>query len=335
MKSLLSIAITLVASLALVAPTLAQRASGGRSSYEIDVQVRFANGAPGPSGIHLVLDSAEGGAEGDCQTREGGRCEFTPMSGGVLEVRLNEPGYKSESARVELIGNSKAFVSIILKPLEDKSNASAAAKPTGNSVSASTLHIPPEANQEFEKGQALLKQNNVDEGIVHVQKAITLYPAYSQAHLLMGSVYLQQRKLADAQSAFEKAIQFDTGLGPAYLELGAVFNQEKEYSKAETVLTHGLELNPNAPEGHYEVAKTYWALGRWQDAEPHARKASELQPAMAPVHVILGNIDLRKHDVNGALKEFQQYLAMDPKGPMAESVQGMVKRIQDALEHPD
>jgi tetratricopeptide (TPR) repeat protein len=324
---------TLVASLALVAPGLAQRASGGRSSYEIDVQVRFANGKPGPSGIHLVLDSAEGGAEGDCQTREGGRCEFTPMSGGVLEVRLNEPGYKSESARVELIGNSKAFVSVILKPLEDKSNASAAAKPAGSSVSASTLHIPPEANQEFEKGQALLKQNNVDEGIVHVQKAITLYPAYSQAHLLLGSVYLQQRKLADAQNALEKAIEFDSGLGPAYLELGAVFNQEKEYSNAETILTHGLELNPNAPEGHYELAKTYWALGRWQDAVPHASFAVAALPNLAAPHVLQGNILLRQNDPQGALHEFQEYLRLEPDGPMAPGTREMIAKIQKRLNN--
>jgi tetratricopeptide (TPR) repeat protein len=332
MKFSSSILITLIASVALGAPASAQR-SAGRSSNEIDVQVRFANGKPGPSGIHLVLESAEGGVEGDCQTRDGGKCEFTPMVGGVLEVRLNEPGYKRESERVELIGNSKAFVSVVLKPLEDKSSASAGAKPAGSSVSASSLNIPPEATQEFEQGQALLKQNNVDEGVVHVQKAITLYPAYSQAHLLMGSVYLQQHKLADAQNALEKAIQFDSGLGPAYLELGAVLNQEKEYSKAETILTHGLELNPNAPEGHYELAKTYWALGRWQDAVPHATFAVAALPNLAAPHVLEGNILLRQNDPQGALHEFQEYLRLEPDGPMAPGTREMIAKIQKRLSN--
>jgi tetratricopeptide (TPR) repeat protein len=332
MKFFSCILITLISSLALGAPVLAQR-SAGRSSNEIDVQVRFANGKPGPSGIHLVLESAEGGVEGDCQTRDGGKCEFTPMVGGVLEVRLNEPGYKRESERVELIGNSKAFVSVVLKPLEDKSSASTGAKAAGSSVSASTLNIPPEANQEFEKGQAFLKQNNVDEAIVHVQKAITLYPAYPQAHLLMGTVYLQQQNLADAQNALEKAIQFDSGLGPAYLELGAVLNQEKDYSKAETILTHGLELNPNAPEGHYELAKTYWALGRWQDAVPHATFAVAALPNLAAPHVLEGNILLRQNDPQGALHEFQEYLRLEPDGPMAPGTREMIAKIQKRLNN--
>jgi hypothetical protein len=56
---------------------------------------------------------------------------------------------------------------------------------------------------------------------------------------------------------------------------------------------------------------------------------------MAPVHVLLGNIALRKRDTPGALKEFQEYLRLDPKGPMAEDTQAMVKKIQDGLSSPN
>jgi hypothetical protein len=52
---------------------------------------------------------------------------------------------------------------------------------------------------------------------------------------------------------------------------------------------------------------------------------------MAPVHVVLGNIALRKQDAAGALKEFQEYLKLDPNGPMAAGAQAMVKKIQDAI----
>jgi hypothetical protein len=56
---------------------------------------------------------------------------------------------------------------------------------------------------------------------------------------------------------------------------------------------------------------------------------------MAPVHVLLGNIALRKRDTPGALKEFQEYLRLDPKGPMAEDTQAMVKKLQDGLSSPN
>ena len=96
--------------------------------------------------------------------------------------------------------------------------------------------------------------------------------------------------------------------------LGMLQNSEKDYASAEKSLLEGLKLEENSAQGHYQLAKTYWALGWWQDAEPHALKAASLQPTMAPVRVLLGNIDLRKRDAPAALQEFQTYLKLDPKG---------------------
>jgi len=88
------------------------------------------------------------------------------------------------------------------------------------------------------------------------------------------------------------------------LALGAVFNETKEYPQAETALLRGLALKPDAPAGHYELAKTYWFLGRWQEAAPHARKAVSAMPDVASPHALLGNILLREQDAQGALDEY-------------------------------
>ena len=117
------------------------------------------------------------------------------------------------------------------------------------------------------------------------------------------------------------------------MELGAVFNQTKEYPQAETALLKGLELKPEAAGGHYELAKTYWALGRWQDAAPHARKAVAGMPGLAPAHALLGNVMLRESNAQGALHEYLEYLRLDPNGSMAPSVRQMIEKIQKAL-HP-
>jgi tetratricopeptide (TPR) repeat protein len=111
--------------------------------------------------------------------------------------------------------------------------------------------------------------------------------------------------------------------------LGAVFNQTKE--QAETALLKGLELNPEAAGGHCELEKTYWALGRWQDAAPHARKAVAGMPDLAPVHALLGNVMLRESNAQGALGEYQEYLRLDPNGSMAPGVRQMIEKIQKAL----
>ena len=84
----------LSACLAIPSSLQAQRSAGGRpAGGVIDVQVRYANGAPGPRGIHIRLEAAEGGPAGDCETIEGGKCQFNLASSGVYMVRMSERGF--------------------------------------------------------------------------------------------------------------------------------------------------------------------------------------------------------------------------------------------------
>lgn len=321
-----------------IPPSLeAQRPGTGRvSGGVIEVQVRYATGEPGPGGIHIQLDAAEGGAAGDCQTRDGGRCQFNLSSSGVYLVRMSERGYKEVTVRVELISTSRGYASLELIPISEKAKSESAANvPAGtstNSVSTVDLSVPDNARQEYAKGETALRENKLDSSVDHFRKAIHLYGEFPQAYRMLGTIYLQEKNWKDAQAALEKAIQLDSKLGDAYLELGAVFNQTSDYSKAEAALTRGLELNPDAPGGHYELAKTYWATGRWQDAAPHAVTAVRDLPDLAAPHVLLGNILLRKNDPQGAMREYQEYLRLDPNGPMAPGAREMVAKIQKALE---
>ena len=105
-----------------------------------------------------------------------------------------------------------------------------------------------------------------------------------------------------------------------------------KYAEAETALAHGLELEPNSPDGHYHIAEAYWNLGRFDDSEPHARKALALKPDMAPAHVLLGNSMLRKRDAPGALKEFKEYLRLAPQGEFAPATKAAVDRLEKGLQ---
>jgi Flp pilus assembly protein TadD len=311
----------------------AQRPGGHSAGGVIDVQVRNVDGTRGPRGLHIRLEAAEGGPAGDCTTADGGKCQFNVGSSGVYMVRMAEPGFKEVIERVELIGMSQGYVVIELKPLLAEKAQEATPAPGGGSdlISLLDLSVPDSARQEFQKGQSALKENKLDDGISHLHKALKVYEAFPQAYALLGSAYLEQKNLKSAQEALHRAIELDAKFPDAYLELGAVLNQNKEYPQAETVLLKGLELKPEAAGGHYELAKTYWALGRWRDAAPHARSAVAGMPDLAPAHALLGNIMLREANAPGALHEYQEYLRLDPNGPMATGVRDMVAKIEHAL----
>jgi tetratricopeptide (TPR) repeat protein len=228
---------------------------------------------------------------------------------------------------------SRGYATLELKAIPGKSQPEGPKEESGDTVSILDLNVPENARKEFEKGQGALEENKLDDGIAHLRKAIKLYDTFPQAYTLLGTAYLGQKDWKNAELALRKANELDPKFPEAYLELGAVLNQTKEYPQAETALLKGLELKPEAAGGHYELAKTYWALGRWKDAAPHARNAVAGMPDLAPAHALLGNVMLRESNAQGALREYQEYLRLDPNGSMAPSVRQMIEKIQRAL-HP-
>jgi Flp pilus assembly protein TadD len=304
--------------------------SSGRSPgvAEINVQVRYPDGTAAPRGIHVRLESEEGGAADDCVTETGGKCRFLPNSSGMYIVRLNQIGYKEVSVHVNLVDSLRGFVTLDLKPDHVGTPPETPDGVSGDSISAADLSIPENARQEFEKGQSAMKENKLDSGIAHLRKAIKLCDTYPMAYALLGTAYLEKKNWKDAENALQKSVRLDSNSADAYLALGALFNQTKHYSQAETALLRGLELKPEAFAGHYELAKTYWELGRWREAAPHVRKAVSGMPDVASPHVLLGNVMLRENNPQEALSEYQEYLKLDPKGLMAPGVRQMIEKIQ-------
>jgi Tetratricopeptide repeat len=301
----------------------------------IDVQVRYADGRPAPRGIHVRLESAEGGPEGDQDTIQGGKCQFSQSAPGTFIVRISELGFKEVSARVELMSSPRAYVTLDLVPLRKEPEPELPVPPPGSadSVSVKDLAIPEPARAEFGKGEEALRARNADESVKHFRKAIKLYDQYPQAYRMLGDALVEKQQWPEAEVALKKSIELQPDLAPAYFDLGALRNQIKNYSGAEEALKKGLELTPDATIGKYELAKTYWAMGRWPDAAPLAADTVKAFPDLAAAHVLLANIRLKQRDAPGALHEYQEYLRIEPQGTMAPQVRDMVDKIQKALAH--
>jgi Flp pilus assembly protein TadD len=279
----------------------------------------------------VMLEREDSGYVGQTETDGMGKFTFQGPGQMVFVVKAKIPGHKEGMQRVDLTVGTSEYVTLDLQP----TGPSSSALPQGpsGSISARDAAVPENARKEFEVARQLFaEKKNGQDGIKHLRKAIQIYPAYSDAYVLLGMAYIDGGQLADARTSLDKAVELDPKLAEAHFTLGMLLNHQQDYAGAEKSLTAGLELNPNAPQGQYELAKTYWATGKWQDAEPHVQKAIELKPDMAPAHVLLGNIALRRRDPQAALKEFHEYLRLDPNGPMAPGAQQMIAKIEQSLK---
>jgi Flp pilus assembly protein TadD len=301
-----------------------------RSALHIMVWVRNQDNSPARPGIMVRLDASMGGSIDQQPTDSGGKVTFLPKALTMYVVSIREAGFKEVSRTVDLSMIPTGSVTIQLVPSPDSH------EPQGinigqlqRAVSAKELQVPDPARKEFEAGRKLLQDKHDAPGSVgHFRKATELYRDFPQAYTMLGLALLQDQKLKDSHAALQKAVELDPRSAPAYLTLGACLNQEKDYAGAEKALTQGLEFEPESPEGHYELAKTYWAMHRWQDAEPHAVKAEKLQPGVPGVHVLMGNISLQKRDNATAVSEFKEYLRLQPQGPMSDGVRNMIAKLE-------
>jgi tetratricopeptide (TPR) repeat protein len=313
----------------------AQAPSKPTFAMQINVQARLADGSPAPQSSLCELGYPDGVTLDRSEVDSSGKCHFVPSSHTIYRILVKAPGYLEATALVDLQNAQTGMAFLTLKPVPGLTPPVTPKDATSATVSAIDLSVPESARKELELAQQSLQKYDLDAGITHIKKAIKLHDQFPQAYAMLGTAYNEQKKWKDAQGALEKAIQQHPKAAEAYFQLGASLNQQKDFTGAVNSLNQGLQLNPDAPDAaaaHYELARAYMALGQWQDANPHAAKAVAMQPDVASWHILMGNIDLKKGDGQGAISEFQAYLKLDPNGPAAGSIRDMIPKIQAAMQ---
>ncbi|HMF89382.1 MAG TPA: tetratricopeptide repeat protein [Candidatus Angelobacter sp.] len=314
----------------------------GPSKIEGTVRV---DGRPAPPGILVMLDYAANestaslgrGELGRTMTDSTGKFQFTfaGQAGGdrrlLFAVSAHAAGFKDAVQILDLTGVPHGTANLEMHRDTSKDQP---AIPPGGPGETINAHQPasPEAAEALRKGQQLLLEKHDAKGSIEsLKKAVKLDPQFGLAQILLGTAYLQQREWPEAQSAFEKAAKLEPGNAQALLGLAVCLNAQQDFKGAEKTLEHSLQLDPKSAEAHYELGKSFWGMGKWQEAEPHAVQAIALNKDFPPVHVLMGNIYLRKHDAASALKEFNEYLRLDPQGPFAQPTRELVEKLQKAV----
>jgi tetratricopeptide (TPR) repeat protein len=293
--------------------------------------VRLDNGQ---AADHVIvrLRSDKIAFQGETQTDTQGKFVFDGLYPSTYHLIIEGQGFRPYSSDVDISMSKMAYEQITLQLDKEPEARAVPAEGPAASLNARIARIPPEARKEFDAGRRRMKAQDDVGSAQHFQKAIALYPQYAEAYQLLGVVHLEGGNLGEAEPELQKAAEIEPHMSTAQFALGVCRNLMAKYAEAEAALLRGLALDPESPDGHYELAKTYWALGRWQDAAPHVQKAVTLKPNVARPHVLLGNIALRKRDPQQALKEYHEYLRLDPNGDMALSTQRMVDKIEQALQ---
>jgi tetratricopeptide (TPR) repeat protein len=161
-------------------------------------------------------------------------------------------------------------------------------------------------------GIALLKTGNVDEAMVHYQKALEIKPDFAEAHNNLGNFLFQKGSVDEAIVRYQMALEINPDYAEAHYNLGNALLKMGNVDEAIAHLQKALQINPDYAEAHNNLGYALIQKGRVDEATAHFQKALQINPDYADAHNNLGNILLEKGRVDEAIIHFQKALQIKP-----------------------
>ena len=316
--------------LTLAYPVFAQRDTDSSlpgSSFEISGQVRSANGRQVVNNVIVRLERSSGGLVDQRATDSTGRFRFSRLTPAQYTVSASLPGLAAAPQQVDV----NRFIPRIYVILELVPEKETFRRKEAGPAGLLDVRTPKQAARELEEGRAALASKKVDQAIIHLEKAISIYPAFFEAQLLLGTTYMNERQWDKAELALRRTLEIKPRTIDALVYLGEVHRRQKKYADAEKVLQEALKIDNKSWQGHFTLGRVYWEKGEALKAGPHIGQTLQLMPDLAEAHLLAGNIFVRASLPENAIVEYKEYLRLAPKGEFAETARVMVQKIERSL----
>jgi tetratricopeptide (TPR) repeat protein len=316
---------------------LAQRSERDRDSWltttgtvEVSGQVRLADGAGQASEVIVRLERFGGGGTLDqMQVDNRGRFRFANLPRGQYVVSVSARCFSAPQQQAELVHVFRSYLLFELKP--DMSSPDCRKSAEAGAPGLIDARVPAEARKAFEEGRAALLQKKVKDGIDRLKRAVELYPDFFEAHLLLGTTYMDAREWEKADEVLGRASALNDKSALALFSLGEVRRQRKLYTEAEAALQAGLKLEEASWQGHFILGRLYLDTNDVIKAAPHIGRTLQLKPDFAEAHLFGGNILLKVGQPARALIEYEEYLRLAPSGEYAAPTRELVAKLKKTL----
>ncbi len=111
------------------------------------------------------------------------------------------------------------------------------------------------------------------------KEAVELDAECFGAHLNLGTIYFNQKKMRQAEEHYRRAIEIHPGYVLAHFNLASLHDEKGEVEKALVCYSRTLELDPGYVDAHYNLALLYQNLGRLMEAARHWKLFLKLDPS--------------------------------------------------------
>jgi len=183
----------------------------------------------------------------------------------------------------------------------------------------------PEAFQAYLRGRYFWNKRSgegFEKAIEYFNEAINHDPAYAQAYAGLADAYIlsgfwrfREGKGAVrlARQSALRAIEIDESLAEAHASLGAVLMwADWDWPSAEAEFKRAIELDSDDAYAHHYYAGLLSIQNRGEEAVRESQKAHTLDPLAPQIATNVGQLLYRNGDVEAALNQLRQTVAVHP-----------------------
>lgn len=133
-----------------------------------------------------------------------------------------------------------------------------------------------------------------------------------------------------ARAAVDRALQIDPESVEAYTAKGFIeFWYDWDWAASEASLRHAIALDANYPEAHFALAHLLNNTGRLDEALPHARKATVLDPMSPIMNSVVASFFLNDGQLAEGRRRLERVLQTDPGFWVALMMRGSIGFDED------
>jgi len=325
--SLLVVALTLVASLLCWAQQTVPNIS---RPVDVRIQVATPDDHAVEQAVHIELTSADGLVIDTASTGGEGFALFHRVNPGSYRAKVSGTAVETTTSDVFSIssgeGVHRELVHVKLRTPGGDKGALASA---GATISASELNIPSKAKRELDKGMEAFSRGDFNKAVLQFQKAIDLYPKYSQAYYNLGVTQMKLGERSHAKDAFQKSISVNDRFAPGYINLARLAAADTDVPQAAALLNKALQIDPNNLEALVLLAKVQLMNHELDQALATARKVHGMpHEGYADVHLVAADVLVLENHPQDAIVEYETYLKEFPTSPQAPQVRQVLVKLQ-------
>lgn len=250
-----------------------------------------------------------------------GTFEVKNVEAGSYEVRVT-------NARGDIVYQDLVNLHANASPLVLRIRGSDGSPHATGTVSAQSLlrgPVPGKAAKEFQRSQTAFEKGDMQGSIEHLEKAIRIYPDYSEAHINLGARYnvLQQQERAAAE--FRKAIEIEPNSSMAHYDLSLSLFLLRRYVEAENAARRAVELAPHYLRARYALGLILTATGR---VTPEALESLRLAATEFPkARLVAAQALERRGEPREAAAELKAFLSTGDS-TQRKQVESWLARLQ-------